>query len=107
MLERRIVGIDLGVVSEHVVAICDEAGSVLAKRRCRPTRSSLEVIEAAALAGASEDTGLEVVIEPTGAAWLPVAVFFARRCHPVFRVSSQKSADLRRFLSRERVNFSV
>ena len=40
------------------------------------------------------------MIEPTGPAWLPVAVFFAARGHKVFRVSSQKAADLRRFLSR-------
>jgi hypothetical protein len=40
-----------------------------------------------------------VVIEPTGPAWLPVAVFFTARGHKVFRVSSQKAADLRRFLS--------
>lgn len=43
---------------------------------------------------------LKVVIEPTGPAWLPIAVFFSRRGHTMFRVSSQKSADLRRFLSR-------
>jgi transposase len=41
-----------------------------------------------------------VVIEPTGPAWLPIAVFFSTRGHQVFRVSSQKAADLRRFLSR-------
>jgi transposase len=40
------------------------------------------------------------VIEPTGVAWLPVAVFFCRRGHTVFRVSSVQAADLRRFLSR-------
>jgi transposase len=88
------------VVSEHVVAICDETGATIARRKCRPTCSSFEAVEAAALAGAAEGTRLEVIIEPTGAAWLPVAVFFARRGHAVFRVSSQKAADLRRFLSR-------
>jgi len=31
---------------------------------------------------------------------MPVAVFFARRGHAVFRVSSAKAADLRRFLRR-------
>ncbi len=39
-------------------------------------------------------------MEPTGPAWLPIAVFFSARGHLVFRVSSQKAADLRRFLSR-------
>jgi hypothetical protein len=37
---------------------------------------------------------------PTGPAWLPIAVFFARRGHAVYRVSSAKAADLRRFLRR-------
>ena len=41
-----------------------------------------------------------MVIEQTGPAWLPIAVFFSARGHTVFRVSSQKAADLRRFLSR-------
>jgi transposase len=40
------------------------------------------------------------VMEPTGPAWLPIAVFFSSRGHDVYRVSSQKAADLRRFLSR-------
>lgn len=100
MEHRRIIGMDLGVVSDHVVAIWDETATTLSRRRCRPTKSSLETIEAAALAGAPEGIRLEVVIEPTGAAWMPVAVFFCRRGHTVYRVSSQKAADLRRFLSR-------
>jgi transposase len=62
--------------------------------------ASLSVVEAAALAAADADCRLEVVIEPTGPAWLPIAVFFAARGHTVYRVSSAKAADLRRFLSR-------
>ncbi|MFN8193550.1 MAG: transposase [Nocardioidaceae bacterium] len=61
---------------------------------------SLTLIEQAALAGADPGTRLEVVFEPTGPAWLPIAVFFTARGHLVFRVSSAKAADLRRFLSR-------
>jgi transposase len=57
-------------------------------------------VEAAALAGTAGGARLEVVIEPTGPAWLPIAVFFTARGHRVFRVSSAKAADLRRFLSR-------
>jgi len=70
------------------------------RRRCEPTLASLAGIEAAALAGAPAGTRLEVVLEPTGPAWLPVAVFFAARGHLVFRVSYARAADLRRFLSR-------
>lgn len=99
MTIRRIVGIDLGVASSHTVVVIDETTAVLARRRCRPTRESLETIEVAALAGAPSGVRLEVIIEPTGAAWLPVAVFFCRRGHIVHRVSSAKAAALRRFLS--------
>src|SRR6266511_2018742 len=90
--ERRLLGIDLGVTTAHTVAILDQAGQVLGRRRCRPTVESLEAVEAAALRGTPAGTRLEVVVEPTGAAWLPVAVFFAGRGHTVFRVPSAKAA---------------
>ena len=100
MDHRRLVGIDLGITSAHTVRVLDEAGTTIAKRKCWPTTESLSEIEAVALAGCPEGTTLEVVMEPTGPAWLPIAVFFSARGHRVFRVSSQKAADLRRFLSR-------
>jgi transposase len=62
--------------------------------------ASLTEIEQATLANAAPGTRLEVVVEPTGPAWLPVAVFFTARGHTVYRVASAKAADLRRFLSR-------
>lgn len=100
MTQRRLVGIDLGIASSHTVRVLDEAGREVCRRRCAPTAASLEAIEVAALAGAEAATRLEVVFEPTGPAWLPIAVFFTARGHLVFRVSSAKAADLRRFLSR-------
>jgi transposase len=98
--ERRLVGIDLGIASWHTVRVLRGDGSEVCRRRCEPTAPSLTAIEQAALADAAAGTRLEVVVEPTGPAWLPVAVFFTSRGHAVFRVSSQKAADLRRFLSR-------
>lgn len=80
--------------------VLDETGEEVCRRRCEPTVASLTAVEQAALAGAPAGTRLEVVFEPTGPAWLPVAVFFTARGHLVFRVSSAKAADLRRFLSR-------
>ena len=97
---RRLVGIDLGIASAHTVRVLDEAGETVAKRKVWPTAESLGGVEAAALAGTPAGTRLEVVVEPTGPAWLPIAVFFANRGHVVHRVSSAKAADLRRFLSR-------
>jgi transposase len=100
MSSRRLVGIDLGIASAHTVRVLDETGKTLAKRKAWPTEQSLADVEKTALAGADEGTVLEVVMEPTGPAWLPIAVFFHARGHRVHRVSSAKAADLRRFLSR-------
>lgn len=100
MSERRLVGIDLGIATAHAVRVLDGEGTTLAKRKALPTVESLTQLEVAALVGTSPGTCLEVVIEPTGPAWLPIAVFFISRGHRVYRVSSAESADLRRYLSR-------
>jgi transposase len=90
----------LGIASAHTVRVLDGGGNTVAKRKAWPTVESLTEVEAAALAGCPGGTRLEVIVEPTGPAWLPVAVFFSARGHVVHRVSSAKAADLRRFLSR-------
>lgn len=100
MNDRRLVGIDLGIASAHTVRVLDGEACTVAKRKAWPTVESLTDVETAALAGCPESTRLEVVMEPTGPAWLPVAVFFSERGHLVYRVSSAKASDLRRFLSR-------
>jgi len=97
---RRIIGLDLGVATDHTAVVLDEAGAQLARRRAQPTRASLEGLRAVALAGAPEGTVVEVVMEPTGPAWLPVAVFFSARGDRVCRVSSQRASDLRRYFRR-------
>lgn len=104
---RRIVGLDLGVATAHTAQVLDEQLQVVCKRRVVPTVAGFDALEDAALAGAGPGTRLEVVIEPTGAAWLPVAVWFTRRGHTVFRVSTQKAHDLRRFLSRHAKSNSI
>ena len=96
----RLLGIDLGITSAHTAVVVDGTGRVRARRRARPTVASFTALEAAALDTAESGTHLVVVVEPTGPAWLPVAVFFGRRGHTVLRVSSAKAADLRRFLAR-------
>jgi len=95
-----LVGIDLGIASRHSVRVLEADGLVVCRTSCVPTTESLTLTERAALAGAPEGTRLAVVFEPTGPAWMPIAVFFARRGHDVYRVSSAKAADLRRFLRR-------
>src|SRR6516165_10137765 len=97
---RRLVGVDLGIASRHSVRVLEADGRVVCRSSCVPTVESLTALERAALAGAPAGTTLAVVFEPTGPAWRPIAVFFAPRGHAVYRVSSAKAADLRRFLRR-------
>jgi hypothetical protein len=92
--------LDLGIASAHTARVLSGDGKVVAKRKAIPTTESLSALEAAALEGAPPGTVLEVVMEPTGPAWLPVAVFFISRGHKVFRVPSAKAHDMRRYLSR-------
>jgi len=100
MDDRRLVGIDLGITSAHTVRVLAGDGSLVCRRKALPTVDSLGEVERAALAGTPAGTRLEVVMEPTGPAWLPIAVFFTSRGHTVYRVSSTKAHDLRRVLSR-------
>jgi transposase len=103
----RLLGIDLGITSDHTAVVIDDAGGICARRRARSTVASLAALEAAALATAELGTQLVVVVEPTGSAWLPVAVFFGRRGHTVLRVTSAKAADLRRCLARHAKSNSI
>ena len=107
MDERRIIGLDLGIASEHTARVLNGEGKVVAKRRAVPTTESLSALESAALEGASPETVLEVVMEPTGPAWLPIAVFFISRGHRVFRVPSAKAHDMRRYFSRHAKSNSI
>jgi transposase len=100
MDDRRLVGIDLGIASAHTVRVLAGDGSLVCRRKAAPTVESLAEVEQAALTGVAPATRLEVVVEPTGPAWLPIAVFFSARGHTVYRVSSAKAHDLRRVLSR-------
>jgi Transposase len=100
MQDRRLVGIDLGITSTHTVRVLAGDGTTVCRRKAAPTIESLSEVEQAALAGTPPGTRLEVMLEPTGPAWLPIAVFFGARGHTVYRVSSAKAHDLRRFLRR-------
>src|ERR687887_1062320 len=88
MDQRRLVGIDLGIISAHTVRVLSGDGSLICRRKAVATVQSLGEVERAALAGAAPQTRLEVVLEPTGPSWLPIAVFFTSRGHTVYRVSS-------------------
>lgn len=66
--DRRLVGVDLGIASDHTVRVLRGDGSEVCRRRACPTVESLTRLETAALVGAPAGTRLEVVMEPTGPA---------------------------------------
>lgn len=97
MTVRRIIGIDLGIATAHHAVVVDEAGKVLARRKFRSTQADLLRLMDTATSSAP-DVQVEIVFEPTGVAWWPVAVFFRQHGHRVSRVSSKKAARLRQAL---------
>jgi hypothetical protein len=53
MEERRIIGLDLGIASEHTARVLSGDGKVVAKRKAIPTTESLSALEVAALTAES------------------------------------------------------
>jgi hypothetical protein len=64
----RLLGIDLGITSDHTAVVVDGAGSSCGRRRARSTVASLAALETAAFATADPGTQLVVVVEPTKSA---------------------------------------
>ena len=96
----RTIGIDLALTSAHKAVIADAQGRCLTPVfTFHTTPVDLERLLGRARDGAPE-TPLQVVMEPTGMAWFPIAVFFARHGVPIFLVNSQEVADLRRYYQR-------
>ncbi|RPJ38711.1 MAG: IS110 family transposase, partial [Chloroflexi bacterium] len=96
----RIVGIDLGVTGKHKAVIANERGQAL--RPVIPFSTSLAELSAlvtAAQAG-NEDGQVQVVMEPTGMAWFPLAVYLKNQGWTVYLANSRQVADLRRYFKR-------
>jgi hypothetical protein len=91
------IGIDLGVKGEHKAMVADEAGRFVSPLiGCRTEPGSLARLLELAKEGHG-DQGLQAVMEPTGMAWFPLAVFLLRQGVTVYLVNSQQVADLRRY----------
>ena len=57
MEERRIIGLDLGIASEHTVRVLTGDGKVVAKRKAVPTTESLRALEAGRLGRSAAGDG--------------------------------------------------
>jgi transposase len=94
------IGLDLAVQAAHKAVIADAHGQILTGIITPHTRSSdLDALLARARASAP-DARVQVVMEPTGMAWFPVAIYLIRQGVIVYLVNAQEVADLRRYYQR-------
>ena len=93
----RTIGIDLGISAAHKAIILDERGKAIT-----PTlRVSADPVDLARLLdrareGSEEGEPLQVVMEPTGLSWLPVASYCIQRGVTVYLVNTQLVSALRK-----------
>jgi len=94
----RYIGLDLALTTAHKAVVLDEKGQAITNViSVKATATALEQLFQCARETAPEDEPLVVVMEPTGMAWFPVAVFCQRQGVQVYLVNSQQVADLRRY----------
>lgn len=96
----RTIGIDLSAKGEHKAVIVDETGrfvSPVIRFRTEPA-SMTRLLEMAREGKA--DGQVQAVMEPTGMAWFPVAIFLVRHSVTVYLVNSQQVADLRKYFTK-------
>jgi transposase len=87
--------LDLALRTAHRAVIFDDAEQVGRSFRVARTKAGLDELERRA--SAPHGAPCEIVMEPTGLAWLPVAAEMQRRGHRVFVPKGQKTSALRRF----------
>jgi len=96
----RIIGMDLAVKAEHRAVVVDARGRfVTPVLKVTTQAEDLERLLARAREGAPR-CDVWAVMEPTGMAWFPVAVYLMRQGVTVYLVNSQTVIDLRRVYHR-------
>jgi transposase len=91
------LGVDLACSAVHVATLADAGGRLVwSNFRFRTGVAELEVLWAKVPAGAR----LQVVMEPTRNAWVPLAAWFRCRGATVILVPPEQSADLRRYFQK-------
>jgi transposase len=91
------LGIDVACQADHQASLADERGEFLwSAWRFRTTPADLEALWAKIPAGA----GVEVVMEPTRNAWVPLAAWLQARGAKVVVVPPEQSADLRDYYNK-------
>ncbi len=99
-MTKRIIGIDLAVRAAHKAMVLDPACNQFIGGpitfRARP--DDLERLLRHARQDAPADVVLIAILEATGMAWYPVAVYLENQGIAVYRINGQKTKDFRRAL---------
>lgn len=86
------LGIDVACRAQHQASLADEAGRLVwSGRRFRTTPEDLEQV----WGQLPDGVRVEVIMEPTRNAWVPLAAWFQARDVTVLLVPPEQSADLR------------
>lgn len=86
------LGIDVACRAQHQASLADEAGRLAwSGRRFRTTCGELEAL----WSQLPDDAQVEVIMEPTRNAWVPLAAWMQARGATVWLVPPEQSADLR------------
>lgn len=94
------VGIDITVRAPHQASVANEAGVfAFSGHRFRTTSEDLERLWER-LPGTDAAGDIEVIMEPTRNAWVPLAAWFRRKGATVFLVPPERSADLRAYYAK-------
>ena len=95
------MGVDLACSAAHVATLADAAGRLVwSNHRFRTATAELERLWAKVPAEAR----VQLVIEPTPNAWVPLAAWFRARGVTVILVPPEQSADLRRYYQKHTKN---
>lgn len=96
------IGIDLGIKAKNRAQIRDENGQKIGPNYSFYTsKKSLDELCAKAQA-TNPEAKIRLIMEPTGMAWFPIAVYGKTHNHSVVRAKAQKVKDLRNFYGRNK-----
>ena len=100
--KRLIIGIDLSLTSKNIASIYSPQDDCYCGKPISFYNSydGYNYLLKKCETFIDEDTQLEFVMEPTGLAWMPLSCYLIKKGYKVYRVSTQKSSDFRKFLNK-------
>lgn len=96
----RTIGIDLALTAAHKAVVMDDQQHYVTSVISFHTRAAeLDSLLTRARQGA-DSPEVQVVMEPTGMAWFPIAVYLEQQQVPSYLVNCQEVSDLRKYYRR-------